>query len=1670
MNLTPRIHLKKLNRHSFSFSKSLFLASLKVYLCKTKIQILFLFFFIGVLGSATAQQYPVDCRISITPPYVNRFYDYQNSPQRFKVTLLLQDHTKPTLDVVLQIRLKGPGFVIENPEDFFTAQPITLNPGRPQTLSGLELGDNFSPANLETQGIELADLFTGGGLPPGPYEWEVRAFELYRDRQVSNTASFRMNLALNYPPLLNQPTNNAQLGPTQPQSINFSWMPRPSASLAASQGLLYTLMLYEVPPGEDPNAVVNSGSAPFRVIETGQTNYFYGPLEVPLEVGKTYAWQVKVSDINGQETYVNNGYSEVSWFRYGKACTAPENLKATEIGPNRANLSWKADPQAMGYKLYYKNQTAADWQTQTTFGTSLTLAGLDQKEPYSFRISTLCDVDRESPTSPEITWEAEEIDTELQKLIDAVLHPLDQISSGTTPTASPKTDNVNTSGQPSTKAGTEPLPTNIANLIPTDPTKIPCVSQVRGFENCSVTHDGVTLMGTEPLQSLAVGDPLTIYDMQAIVTEVSGGGGTYSGKALVKLPFLADMMMAVEFSNIEVKTEKPATYRGGCVTNVPASGFFRARTGLSREELKAEEVAFLDQIRKAQDPSSTYTTLGQQISQYDQTTKEIADATAAGQSLSTEQKETLLAQTIGLNSQISTWLENATDLIGGTTVGDAILAQIQAILDQLAANQTAIEAGTSFPSVPNIGSTITGLTDQIKALLNAPPTDTPRIQNLQATKITDHSATLSWQGDKRFTKFIVIVQKPGEGERIFVVSGTKLTVENLNKSSNYNVKIVGYEGNQIVDEYQNGYFTTLNSTFPKPENLKISYLGEGKAKVTWDKNALHLKYKLKYTDKTGQIKYAYPTNNELELVGLASDDNFHLELVAFSKTDDISEPAVTDFESPNICNRFKYLEVSTNNILKGESVTITAPNCDSEVSWYANNSLVYVAGQSHTFAPSESTTYKARCTIDDPNYTVGKASCEISAAVEVHKKCENVNVTATPNQVILGNPILLRANSCEGKIQWLDKFPNGAPIVEDSKSVVIYPEPSKQYFLSCKDASGEICLSPAPQITVTCNLVLADNQLKQYHEKTLTYHDYIVKGVGCEAGTIKWTVTGGNSNLSTEEISPNTLIINKLRRFQDVEINASCVLGGVITCEVKHLIKGNLKNCDRFSEAGTITYLQDKILLKAPYLDKAIWDDIPSSPLVREVSLPVSPMVYTATLNQTVSFRVQKKYYYDGGFLSTYRVKIDKGCQVSFAVEPKIKAPNNSLLPSLPCTPFVASANPQVVERGQATVFLAKGCQDDAGNKGTIKWMPALPSNGVVEQTTTYSVTCDFAGQLLEQSLTLTVTEPVFKVSPSKTEILAGDPISLYASGCTNGYTGGQGTIKWSTGLTENAEKSKITVEPQKTITYTVSCDLAGKPTQTLYITVAVKEVGSYPADPCDFVVATDIDLFNISNPPSGNVKINVRGCYGNNLSWMTLSNNLENKANGGWKGTNANTVLDSNFPLTTTYSFRCQTNKGVCEKTITIPRAPRPDPVVISKDCRGYVANYVRRACVSKDAQVGSSSSSQSYNSITNGLTLEITERQDKLKLVDNECYNQGGISWWYYDAARQKPLAATGLYYLVPVPTKNTTYYSKCVTKATTCLSSLTVTVCPADVGTLEDEAFALVEVSQEQESAAN
>jgi hypothetical protein len=69
-------------------------------------------------------------------------------------------------------------------------------------VSGADIPDNFALQNLETQGMEATDLYSGSDLPPGLYQWSVEVVELIRNRVTSNTGVAYMTVFKNLPPII----------------------------------------------------------------------------------------------------------------------------------------------------------------------------------------------------------------------------------------------------------------------------------------------------------------------------------------------------------------------------------------------------------------------------------------------------------------------------------------------------------------------------------------------------------------------------------------------------------------------------------------------------------------------------------------------------------------------------------------------------------------------------------------------------------------------------------------------------------------------------------------------------------------------------------------------------------------------------------------------------------------------------------------------------------------------------------------------------------------------------------------------------------------------------------------------------------------------------------------------------------------------------------------------------------------------------------------------------------------------------------------------------------------------------------------------------------------------------------------------------------------------------
>ncbi|MFS4492458.1 hypothetical protein [Maribacter sp. 2308TA10-17] len=73
--------------------------------------------------------------------------------------------------------------------------------------------------------------------------------------------------------------------------------------------------------------------------------------------------------------------------------------------------------------------------------------------------------------------------------------------------------------------------------------------------DCGVSPD-INLTNMEPLASIATGETFVAGDFPVKILEVSGSNGKFTGKGYVSLPYLENIKVAVEFTNILINTDR----------------------------------------------------------------------------------------------------------------------------------------------------------------------------------------------------------------------------------------------------------------------------------------------------------------------------------------------------------------------------------------------------------------------------------------------------------------------------------------------------------------------------------------------------------------------------------------------------------------------------------------------------------------------------------------------------------------------------------------------------------------------------------------------------------------------------------------------------------------------------------------------------------------------------------------------------------------------------------------------------------------------------------------------------------------------------------------------------------------------------------------------------------
>ncbi|WP_435356917.1 fibronectin type III domain-containing protein [Emticicia sp. SJ17W-69] len=1481
---------------------------------------LLLLVFLLISNFLFAQNYPVTCTPIVKPSFSLKWSEISTSTEMFKVHLLLKDLTKPSVDVYLKIRLSGVGVDIRTVDGFIPSQTIHLNPGSATLLTSADLAEYFNISNLAVDGIDISTLYAGGRLPEGLYTWTVEAYEIDRDRQVSNTGMALMNVFKNYPPIINIPQDGAILPVTNPQNILFSWTSRSTASLNAAQGKTFKLRIYPLNTGEDPNMVANSGIQPIEITTT--TPYFnYGAANIPLEKGKRYAVQVQEEDINGFDDYENEGKSQVVNFSFGQPCLAPEGLIINPIEKGRVELTWEQNDET-STTVWYKQSRSNVWNNLTVEGKSTVVSNLKDKTTYEFKASSNCGantkafgaLDNSNPVIGEPSSERIEFiiddsifDEKIEEVDWVAFHPaiLDPYSI--------KVELLSD--------GTSIKPKSVADIFEKI-IKPKCANNTSSYEECSIDHPKIPIPTGEDLTSLAIGDVLGIYDYAVLVTEV-GGGNAFSGKGLVKLPFLDGAFMAVEFSGVKIKKGEEGTH-GGCVYEVPDAGYFRNRN-ISQGELQNEQIKTIADIIKLTDPTIFHGDLEATLLKYKQKGEEIAiNGTATPQ-----EKQDLLTYTKGIEVAINTWKEKFAETFAEESNPkiSEIMDDIKAIITQLNADKQTIENGNGYPIIPNLKEKIDAIIEKIKVLQEEQKPKLPKIQNVLASNISYNDATITWQGDPHFTKYVISYKTADGGELIETTNSNRLLLKNLQENSVYRFKIEGYVDEKLVDNYNNGTFTTLQNKLPIPENVKQVKVNDNTLTLTWDKNKLHDSYKVVYKDKKGIISIVFPKSNTVTLKDLVPDENYEYSIVAVGNNTE-SDPAKGDFTS-SLCHGL--IEITTTRIIEGSTITLSASSsCIDNISW---GNVTLTNQRSINVTPNETTTYELSCTVEFKN---GETKvCNDKVKITVEKKCSDVVARATTYDITQSEEVGLIVKGCSSDVIWKDEK---LTTVNTNKIWLNVPSKPQTYSVYCKNTEGNTCAFQLPTININCQIKLLENDNDADENVWGTPSgSKMITLLGCENGIVDWDFSK-EGQINGKEIKPNQFLISNIKRSREAKIKASCTRFGQ-KCETEELTitRPNVL-CGEYagSNPHTLSIEDGKIKIVSKWYNNEAnancssikWSDGTLSNSnsgvnhIKYFSIPSKPAVFEGIA-----------FVYGSGDNNR------RECPFNIPYNPVIKEVQDNIIPEVICTPFVATASKTNFDCDDKIQLSSKWCGVTETNTGIVTWEPEIPLTGIVTPTVkeiTYKATCQFDGHTVTSEVTLRRNPPKLFVGLSDksynelffNNILAGKTVSLQSWGCYNDNCQ-SGTVEYyyqyyslngqALGFNKVTNNTILINGTYRSIDFKAKCLISGAEAST-------KKFEIYVPNPCDFNALVDDGHNNPPNVQDGLASIKISGCDLGTLSWKN--------SKGGHGDINISTMkIEDNNSGSVAYQITCHLNGNVstqpfCDKEVIIYR-PETKPII---------------------------------------------------------------------------------------------------------------------------------------------
>ena len=456
----------------------------------------YIFLFLLTTWQLIAQTYPVQVVPVLTPPYSSKIADYANPmANRVQLQVITTDLSVQNRSVQLYVEIKGNGLTAASAPVLSGVSPLRINGGEILRLTNAELASYFQLRNL--QGI-TSQQYTSA-LPDGMYSFCFRVKDVLSGRWLSQSHCAIAYLMLNDPPILNIPTDNEQVAVTDFQNIIFSWTPRQ----INATNITYSFELREIlDPTLDPRFAFEVSRRILKEDDLRMTTFVYDVSKPNLIPGRRYAWRVRAISTGGlaeNSVFKNDGYSEVHSFVYAVNCSKPLFLLSQQQGKNRTKLLWQGHTLHQKYHIQYRKKGVANaqWFEASTRNTQTLITDLEAGE-YEFRVGATCETERYG-IKPSYVY-----------------------------------SDIQTFKIEKTQSTTE------------------------SAYNCGIVPK-IAITNQKPLGSLVTNEVFVAGDFSVTILEVSGNNGIFSGKGFIKVPYLNDTKLAVEFENVKINADYQLT-------------------------------------------------------------------------------------------------------------------------------------------------------------------------------------------------------------------------------------------------------------------------------------------------------------------------------------------------------------------------------------------------------------------------------------------------------------------------------------------------------------------------------------------------------------------------------------------------------------------------------------------------------------------------------------------------------------------------------------------------------------------------------------------------------------------------------------------------------------------------------------------------------------------------------------------------------------------------------------------------------------------------------------------------------------------------------------------------------------------------------------------------------